>query len=85
MSLIIVLVKTRTINLNQTEGAMFGRKLLKNYTSDFEKFIREFDAKRKTMPDSRIKEVEKHKKIAHKRDNAVEEESSAIWKGFESN
>lgn len=52
------------------------------YMSEIDQFLREFDQKRTTLPDSCIKEIEKHKKIAAKRDGIVEEQDNFIWKEF---
>ena len=61
---------------------MFGKKLKKDYVSEFEQFFRAFDEKRSDFPLSRKQEVEKHKKIAQKRDHAVEDEKPVIWEKF---
>ncbi|MCS5708933.1 hypothetical protein CC99x_008470 [Candidatus Berkiella cookevillensis] len=61
---------------------MFGCKLKKDYVSDFDAFFRAFDEKRTKLPPSRIKEVEKHKKIFDKRDNPAEDDAPTIWKSF---
>ncbi len=61
---------------------MFGSKVSKNYKSEFDTFFHEFDKKRKTMPESRIKEVQKYAAIFKKRDEAVDAEEDNIWKDF---
>ncbi len=52
------------------------------YMSEIDKFLREFNQNRSQVPDSVVKEVEKHKKIAAKRDKVADEETSPIWKDF---
>lgn len=52
------------------------------YMSEIDTFLREFNQNRSQIPDSVKKEVEKHKKIADKRDRVVDENSSPIWKDF---
>jgi hypothetical protein len=52
------------------------------YTSDIDKFLRDYNQNRKEIPDSVQKEVRKAQKIAEKRDGVVEENDSPIWKDF---
>lgn len=59
---------------------MFGKKLLKNYVSGIDNFMRGFEQKRKSKTDSQMKEIDKHQKIAYKRDNEVEDKQTDIWK-----
>lgn len=61
---------------------MFGSKVSKNYRSEFDTFFHEFDKNRKTMPESRIKEVQKYEAIFKKRDKAIDAEEDNIWKDF---
>lgn len=61
---------------------MFGKKITKNHVSDFDVFFRAFDKGRKDLTPSRIQEVEKHKKIADKRDHPVEADDKILWEKF---
>tara|TARA_R110002110_G_scaffold166602_2_gene367286 strand:- start:42242 stop:42436 length:195 start_codon:yes stop_codon:yes gene_type:complete len=61
---------------------MFGSKVSKNYKSEFDTFFHEFDKNRETMPESRVKEVEKYKAIFEKRDKAVDANEKNIWEDF---
>lgn len=61
---------------------MVQKKIDHYFISEFDKFFHAFDLKREKLPESRIKEIEKHRKIFHKRDHAVEEQAPVIWKEF---
>lgn len=52
------------------------------YTSEIDNFLREYDKKHPEITRAREPEIKKHLAIATKRDRAVEEESSFIWKNF---
>ncbi|MBN9287481.1 MAG: hypothetical protein BGO43_01995 [Gammaproteobacteria bacterium 39-13] len=52
------------------------------YVSEIDQFLRDFDKNRAQFPDSRLKEIEKHKKIFAKRDGVVDETKDLIWKDF---
>jgi hypothetical protein len=52
------------------------------YVSEIDRFLREFDANRRELPPSRVKEIAKAKQIAAKRDGVVEEPKSTLWRGF---
>jgi hypothetical protein len=52
------------------------------YISEIDQFLRDFNEKRKEVPDSVQKEVLKHLKIAEKRDGIIDEKDSLIWKDF---
>lgn len=54
----------------------------KAYVSPYDKFMRQFDKDHEKSP-SQIKEIEKHKRIAERRDNPnFKEEEGEIWGGF---
>jgi len=52
------------------------------YVSEIDRFLREFDANRRELPLSRLKEIAETKKIAAQRDGVVEEPKNALWRGF---
>ncbi|MGE3317694.1 MAG: CBU_0585 family protein [Candidatus Berkiella sp.] len=52
------------------------------YVSEIDQFLRDYDVKHPSFGDSRQKEIQKHQRIFAKRDAAVEEEASSIWKEF---
>lgn len=47
------------------------RKIIKNYVSDLDKFLREFDQQHPEPSASQQEEINKHKRIAALRDKAV--------------
>lgn len=53
-----------------------------DYMSEIDIFLREFDENRKTLPASRIQEVNKHLAVVAKRDGIVLEDTNVIWKEF---
>lgn len=54
----------------------------KAFVSEYDKFLRKFDATHKKSA-SQMKEIEKHQRIAAMRDNADnKEDSGTIWKDF---
>lgn len=54
----------------------------KFYVSEFDKMMRQFDASHPRSI-SQLKEIEKHQKIAHLRDNERDKNSNdKIWSGF---
>jgi hypothetical protein len=52
------------------------------FISELDQFLQDFDKNRSAVPDSCQKELEKHRKIAEKRDGIVEDNDSPIWKDF---
>ena len=55
----------------------------KTYVSDLDKFITKFDEENKTRSKSQMAEIEKHQKIAEKRDNPdADNGSDNLWGGF---
>lgn len=54
----------------------------KSFISDYDKFLREFDASHDKSP-AQLKEIEKHQRIANMRDNAEKsDEKGEIWQDF---
>lgn len=54
----------------------------KAYVSPYDKFLFEFDATHKKSA-SQVKEIQKHERIAHMRDNKdYQEDKSEIWTEF---
>lgn len=61
---------------------MSAHDIDKFYVSPYDKFMYEFDATHEKSA-SQLKEIEKHQRIAERRDNATpEKEREQIWKGF---
>ena len=60
---------------------MYKKIIRKGYTSELDHFLKKFDETH-PLSDTQIKEIEKHKRIAAKRDGIVEEQESFIWKEF---
>ncbi|WP_144395551.1 CBU_0585 family protein [Pleionea sediminis] len=55
----------------------------RNYVSEMDKFLKEFDEKPESHSESRRAEEEKYKKIHDLRDNQYpERQKSKIWKDF---
>lgn len=52
------------------------------YRSELDAFLQDKFVKRVNPPDAVKKEVEKHQKIAYKRDNPVDERLSVDWEEF---
>lgn len=54
----------------------------KAYVSPYDKFMRQFDTTHAKTP-SQLKEIEKHQRIAHLRDNPSSEgEAVVLWEAF---
>ncbi|MFI4918494.1 MAG: CBU_0585 family protein [Legionellales bacterium] len=61
---------------------MSNNDIDKAYVSPYDHFLFEFDATHDKSA-SQIKEIEKHKRIAHMRDNEdYKETKGAIWEAF---
>lgn len=52
------------------------------YRSELDTFLQDEFAKRVNPPESVQKEIEKHQKIAYKRDNPVDERLPMDWEEF---
>jgi len=52
------------------------------YMSEIDSFLREYDKKHPDIIQDRQQEITKNRLIANKRDSAVEEQPSFIWKNF---
>ena len=66
------------------------KKLEKNYVSEVDKLLQDFDAKQEQKTASQLAEIAKHQRIAALRDDVTEnsaqinisDASKAIWKDF---
>lgn len=64
---------------------MSTNKILKNYISEIDQFMQEFDKQHPGLSLSQQKEIAKAKRVAKRRDEAVSASAAApkkIWKDF---
>lgn len=54
----------------------------RNYRTDIDTFLSDFNANRAQEPASRQKEIAKHQWIANRRDHAIDDPKSDLWKDF---
>jgi hypothetical protein len=54
----------------------------RNYRTDIDLFLAEFNAKRVQEPIARQQEIAKHQWIANRRDHAVDDPKTDIWEDF---